>query len=67
MMSLFADHKRLLVESKAKTADLKSKLDALGSEVVELKKKIEAAPTAATPKRKLVPRELSVKDVCSGY
>ena len=62
MMSLFADHKRLLVESKAETADLKSKLDALGSEVVELKKKVEAAPTTATtPKRKRVPRELSVK------
>lgn len=68
MMSLFADHKRLLVESKAETADLKSKLDALGSEVVELKKKVETAPTAAsTPKRKRVPCELSVKGYLMMY
>ena len=68
MTSLFADQKRLLVESKAETAALKTKLDALGSEVVELKKKVDAAPTATTPKRKRVPRGLLIfDDVRSSY
>ena len=61
MMALFTQQKELLMESKAETLCLKSRIDELGLEVTGLKQKLEAVPTAASPlKRKRIPRELSV-------
>ena len=61
MMALFTQQKELLMESKAETSCLKSRIDELGLEVTGIKQKLEAVPTAASPsKRKRIPRELSV-------
>ena len=60
-MASFLEHKQLLVESKAEVANLRSRVDVLGSEMAGMKQKLVTIPDSTSPsKKKRIPRELSV-------
>ena len=60
----FAEQTRTLSESKAETTSLRNRVEELGSEVKELKRKLEALPDSTPSRQTHIPRELSVSLRC---
>jgi len=57
LLALFMEQK---AESRAENADLKKQISILGSEVSELKRRIDTASSSSSGKRR-IPRDLSVR------
>ena len=57
LLALFMEQKS---ESRAENADLKKQISILGSEVLELKRRIDTASSSPSEKRR-IPRDLSVR------